>query len=526
MLGTASLNRPAGQSSGGARNPLCAGDAPGGGSMPARRNIAAEEKHAARLASTGAGARAAALATLRASRREVAAGRLPARRGTAAHGAARPAHGDVHDEDSQTARVTTCVGASQTSDQTAGACRAHGAHCVVQPAVHLRARAAHQPAALSAMPLEGGRAMDTGAAMPSYQAAAPWQQQTPGRGASGAAPPPAVELPSPPRRGRHVSSPLGQLPDLALRMGLPPSPRLPGRHKTLVSLRGRGPQGAGSVPRCLHALRLDSRATFLSCILAPVSARHNVVIHSLMLLQPARMLQISTPVRGKSAGPAGRAAASVSVSVVPQQGQPPRWLPPQADGAQHVSADAGAAVDVSLDATERSIGAPLGSAAAPANLVTACSDLSADARRDDRWDLPEPGPAPAEAVPMPPVPGRCSRPNLVSDIEALRHRWRATREHDPARHAPPPGQHIFIADTGPFLCDGAHLGQSHHGGDSWSAPADRLHSGDVAACGRFGVLPEPSSRRDRGEAVRFLTLRSSYPGVTADGLHSTPAGIQ
>ena len=217
VLATASLNPPAGRPGGDALQNTINGDAlkP---SNPSSRHCEAEAKHAARLASTSAGARAAAVAALRASRRRAAA-RLPS------------AHTAAHDSASQTADADVRDSASQTGGGAASTSRQAVQPFDVRPATRQHAG----PIGTFAQPLSGshrGPVSETDGLTSSAAVNTAWLR-TESQESAGA-PTLPLTLPSPSRRRVNSSgrSPVGELPsDLALQMGLPPSPQLPARHQ-------------------------------------------------------------------------------------------------------------------------------------------------------------------------------------------------------------------------------------------------------------------------------------------------------
>lgn len=230
VLATASLNPPAGGPSGGIQQPLPHGGAQQGGHIQQNsRKADAEAKHAARLASTGTGARAAAMAALRASRRKVAA-RLPA------------ARTGTHDSASPDAGLNVRSSTSQMGVGSADIARSENGQCTVQQAAGPLIGSAHVPAAQSAVPHQGGAEEADGITASAHSAPAvrvePWGH------VAAKAPLLPLTLPSPPRRGREpfpASPRVRPQDDLALEMGLPPSPRLPTRHQSGAPRLGRGP---------------------------------------------------------------------------------------------------------------------------------------------------------------------------------------------------------------------------------------------------------------------------------------------
>ena len=206
-----------------------------------------------------------------------------------------------------------------------------------------------------------------------------------------------------------------------------------------------------------------------------------------------------------SAGLVLRDAAAASVPTSSREQSP---LP--SSDTERVPAGFGRAADWSLCAADHGHAAHR-TTAAPTEPCTACSGRPAGVEKIPCRGVSQPRAASLEPVPVS-NPGQRDRPDLMSDIEALRQRWGGVACDPRGGHdISPPPLPLPVA-AGPFLGD-VRVGQLRHDGAASSAPADRLRGGGAAGFGRFGLLPEPSARQESGDALRFMTLRSSYPGA-------------
>ncbi len=480
MLGTTSLNQPAGRPSGEALLSAVRGGAQDGGAkLQAGRKAEAEAKHAARLASTSTGARAAAMAALRASRRKAAV-RLPAAR-TAAH-----------DSASQTAAHHVCDSTSQTGFESADSVRLHGQPSVAQPAVPpplgADVRPATPPPDVPRQDMAGGESqiMSTAPAT----AAMPREDQHEPAGSH--APLSPLALPSPPRRGRETlpSSPRAQHSDLALQMGLPPSPQLPARHRSGVPQLGRGRRSGGK-------LLAAPSATAAVAVAAAVAS----------LPPPSQRLVWKPLISPVGAGDTDSVLLPAFAEPVTSGQGSDSTLPVISDsngdsnfsGGESTSFHAGhgAAGQTALSTGmrgDRSI-------PAPAHEGLGHNQAASYAR--------------AERYAAPPADGARrsgSRPDLVSDIEALRQRWAAACDPTAARQ----GRHGALDDYTRRPLSRL-FGRLHSGDPALTAsPTDwsrgRGGVGNGAAYSPLGVLPPPSRRPGWAAAAHGLDLRCSFPG--------------
>ena len=241
------------------------------------------------------------------------------------------------------------------------------------------------------------------------------------------------------------------------------------------------------------------------------------------------------------------AAVAAAVPVLPQPSHPLIWQPVTAPAASH-SADTGllptaggagssvlqacshpplssnstACSDLTVDGSPSTHGEQL--VAGPAASVAGgggCLHGSAAAQGVPRWDPPaqHAGAAGPHAVPAR-GPGRSSgRPNLVSDIEALRERWASACDPHPQG---PKGRDIrpgaLIDDPG-RPPSGLRFGPLRSGEcPAWAALTnDRRRGGGSRATHRLsGSLAPAGARRVFSRALRGSDLRHSYPG---EGTH-------
>ena len=475
MLATASLNQPAGRPGGESLLPAGRGDVQDAGQKPqASRNAEAEAKHAARLASTGTGARAAAMAALRASRRKAAA-RLPAPRL------------DAHDSASQTAAHRVRDSTSQTGFRSA--VHLHDQPSAVRATVSTVLRDAHPAMPLPDVPRQGTVSGGDGVASSVPDTAAERTEQH-GPASSRAALFP-LTLSSPPRRGREPLQPSSpQAPDdLALQMGLPLSPQLPGRHRSGVPLLGRGGRSSGTLlPR-------------------PAAATAAV-------------------------------AVAAAVAVLPRPGQPLAWTPPSSAATasrmghtlQPPTNDAFTSIlgtDSTLPAVSDSIGdslrirgdnasvhvhhsTALQAASAPGVEGNGGIATAAQEGLDRNPAAPHAGAGRAAVSAASGAPRSGSRPDLVSDIEALRRRWAVACEPTAARHRRPGALEDYPRRLLSRLFGRLHSCHPALAASSADLPCDG-GGGDGAGYSSLRALPPAPGIW--GVAPRGLNLRCSYPGA-------------
>ena len=488
MLATASLNQPARRPNGGEalQSAVRGGVQDGGAKLQAGRKAEAEAKHAARLASTGTGARAAAMAALRASRRKAAA-RLPA-----AHTAG------AHDSASQTAAHRMRDGISQTGADVAGSLRLPHPQFGPQPVIWPPSAAdSMKSGTLHPDAPRQGAASDGDGVMSTAPGTAAMQHVDQHGSASDRASLAPLSLPSPPRPGRRPppASPPAR-GDLALQMGLPPSPQLPARHPISVPQFGREMRSGD------NTLLPYPSATAALAVAAAVA----------VLPRPSQPLAWMPLASSTVAGSTGSVLPPIADKAVASALEPASALPAVSDST-------GDSPQIESGTASYQFHHSAGAQTAVAPGVGGNWSMAAPAHEGLSRD---PAASHNRAAQMAPRPGHgmqrtgC-RPDLVSDIEALRDRWAAACDPYHARQTL--GQHRGGA------LDAAHprrplsrlFGRLHSGDPALAAsPASWLHGrggGVGAACSPLCVLPPPPGVRHKWDGtLRGPDLYSSYPG--------------
>jgi len=482
VLATASLKQPAGRPSGEALlSSVVRGGLQDGGAKPqGSRKAEAEAKHAARLASTGTGARAAAMAALRASRR-AAAVRPPAARAAA------------HDSASQTAAPRVRDNTSQTGFESADSVYLHNQPSAAQPAARPpRAGDAHAATLMPNVPRQN-LASDESSVNPPVPDTAAVPHGDPHGPASSQAPLSSLTLSSPPRRGREPpSSPPQTHSDLALQMGLPPSPQLPARHRSGVPQLSRGKRSADA----LLALPAATAAVAVAAVVG-------------LLPSPSQPQAWKPLVSPAVAGSTDSVLLPAIGEAVTSKAQTDRASPAISDSTGNSPTGDGGATGIRLYKFAA------GQTALPPGVGGHWSITAAAQEGLGRYPAASHTGAQPDAAPLANATWRSrTRPDLVSDIEALRRRWGAACDPTAARQRRAGDLDDYSRRPLSRLFGRLHSGDPALAASPADWPRGSSGVGNGATYSPLGVLPPPGVRHDWGGAPRGLDLRGSYPGGT------------